>query len=53
MDIADGGTASSSFMRLFDETDPEIIDKTREDLLKYCELDTLAMVRILEKIESV
>lgn len=51
MDIADGGTASSSFMRLFNESDPAIINKTREDLLKYCELDTLAMVEILEVLK--
>jgi len=53
MDIEDGGAASSSFMKLFDESDPEIIKKTREDLLKYCELDTLAMVEILRVLESI
>ena len=25
-------------------------EKTRENLLKYCELDTLAMVKIYEKL---
>jgi hypothetical protein len=48
MDIADGGAASSSFMKLYDESDPEIIQKTREDILRYCELDTLAMVEIIK-----
>jgi hypothetical protein len=47
MNIADGGAASSSFKKLLDETDPEVIDKTRKDLLKYCELDTFAMIKIL------
>ena len=53
MDIADGGAASTSFMRLYDETDPAIINKTRKGLLKYCELDTFAMVEILKKIEVI
>ena len=53
MDIADGGAASSSFKKLLDETDPEVIDKTRKDLLKYCELDTFAMIKILEKMDLV
>lgn len=50
MNIADGGAASSSFMKLYDEQDEEIINKTREDLLKYCELDTLAMVEIMKRL---
>ena len=53
LDISDGGEASSSFMRLFDETDINIIDKTRSDLLKYCELDTLAMLKIFEVLEGI
>ena len=28
-------------------------EKTREALLKYCELDTLAMVRVLERLREV
>ena len=53
MDIADGGAASSSFMKLYDETDPEIIQKTREDLLRYCELDTLAMLEIINVLKKI
>ena len=53
MDIANGGDASSSFMRLFDETDSETIQKTRTDLLEYCKLDTLAMVEILDVLKRV
>ena len=53
LDIADGGAASSSFMRLYDETDSAIINKIREDLLKYCELDTFAMVEILDVLKKV
>jgi hypothetical protein len=52
MAIADGGAASTSFMRLFEESDPAIINQTRKDLLKYCELDTLAMVEILKVLKE-
>ena len=52
MNIADGGTASASFMSLFNETNTEVINKVREDLLKYCELDTFAMVKIVEKLNE-
>jgi len=47
MDIADGGAASSSFMSLYDETDSKTKNKIREDLLKYCGMDSMAMVEIL------
>jgi hypothetical protein len=30
-----------------------IITETREQLLEYCKLDTLAMVKILEKLENI
>ena len=41
-------------MRPFEqfEEDVDVIMKTRADLLAYCELDTLAMVKILEKIKT-
>ena len=50
--IGNGGDASAAFFNLRDETDTEKIKATREALLEYCGLDTLAMVRILEKIQS-
>jgi hypothetical protein len=46
--IGDGGSASHAFMSLFSETDPEKILTTRENLLEYCKLDTLAMAEILK-----
>ena len=48
--IANGGDASAAFFNLREETDTEQIKATREALLEYCGLDTLAMVRILEKL---
>ena len=56
MAIADGGTASQTFLRIASGAGPEgqAIDDVaavRKDLEAYCELDTLAMVRILDVIE--
>ncbi|MBN1950921.1 MAG: DUF2779 domain-containing protein [Bacteroidales bacterium] len=52
MEIANGGMASTAFSQLYTEKDQATIDEVRNNLLKYCELDTFAMVRILEKLES-
>ncbi len=51
--IVNGSNARAAFFNLHEETDAEKIKKTREALLEYCGLDTLAMVRILEKLNSV
>ncbi len=48
--ISDGGAACMAYEALFTESDPEILGIIRQDLLDYCKLDTLSMVRILEKI---
>jgi len=50
--ISDGGTAMRAFIDLAEENDPERIEAVRNDLWEYCKLDTLAMVRILERLES-
>lgn len=50
--ISDGGSASHAFASLLKESDNELIMETRQNLLAYCKLDTLAMVRILEKLKS-
>ncbi len=51
MEIADGGTASVEFFRAtYEECSDEERQKVRENLLKYCELDTLAEVMIVEKL---
>jgi len=51
--IGNGGDASAAFFNLRNETDSEKIKSTREALLEYCKLDTLAMVKILEKLNSI
>lgn len=50
LEIAEGGSASIAFQGLFTEKDPEKIARTRQQLLEYCKTDTLAMVKILEKM---
>jgi len=52
MPIADGGAAMRAFEELWYETDEERREEIRRDLLAYCELDTLAMVRIVERLEE-
>jgi hypothetical protein len=48
MEIGDGGAASAAFENLYYEKDPARIKAVRENLLKYCGLDTLAMVEVFK-----
>jgi predicted RecB family nuclease len=50
LDIRDGAMAMASWYDLVfkDKRDEKVIN----DLLKYCELDTLAMVRVFEKLRK-
>lgn len=50
--IHKGDEASNAFLSLKDKT-PEEQEETREALLRYCELDTYAMVKIWEKFREV
>ena len=50
LDIAEGSVASLSFSQLYGETDLFTIMTTRDNLLRYCEMDTMAMVRLLTAI---
>ena len=54
MEIADGGTASVEFFNItYNKCTKEQKKKVRENLLKYCELDTLAEVLIVEKLKEI
>lgn len=53
LEINEGGLASLTFESLYGEKDLEIISNKRKNLLEYCKLDTFAMVKILEKLESI
>lgn len=51
LDISEGMTASNSWGDMVTkDMSQEEMDKIYNDLLEYCELDTLAMVRILERL---
>lgn len=47
--VHDGGEASTAFVKMKDMP-PEETDAVRSQLLMYCGLDTLAMVRVWEKL---
>lgn len=51
LEIQEGGTASSVYATLAEQA-PEEQERLRNALLEYCHLDTMAMVRILEKLNQ-
>jgi hypothetical protein len=50
LDVRDGGMAMDAFATMNQTDDPEEIKKIRKSLLEYCKLDTLAMVKIVERL---
>ena len=53
LNIQEGGTASNTFAQMIQGNFTGDIEQTRKDLLAYCELDTLAMVKILNVLKTV
>ena len=51
LEIKEGGTASMIYGNLMNET-IEKQEEIRKNLLAYCHLDTLAMMRILERMRN-
>ena len=47
MDISEGGEAMIAFESLLNENDPKAREKIRKNLLEYCKMDTMVMVKIL------
>ena len=50
MDICEGGMASEAYLKMCQSPDSTENEQIRKALLEYCGLDTLGMVRILEKL---
>lgn len=50
--VHNGSEASAAFAGMADHT-PEEIAEMRENLLKYCGLDTYAMVKVLKKLKEI
>ena len=49
--VHNGGEASNTFMAM-QKMNKKELEKWREHLLRYCELDTFAMVKVLEKLKE-
>ena len=52
LDIKEGVAASNTFLSMVNGTFEGDIEETRRQLLEYCELDTFAMIKILEKLQQ-
>ncbi len=52
LEIQNGDMAMNVYYRMQELDDPLEIEKIRNALLEYCTLDTLAMVRIFEKLKK-
>jgi Domain of unknown function(DUF2779) len=52
LEIADGGAAMDAWHVMNSVSDPAELARVRAALWEYCKLDTLAMVRILERMRS-
>ena len=50
--IQNGGDAMDAFANLCYEKDENLKAQIKKDLLKYCELDTFAMVKLVEKLKE-
>jgi len=50
--VQNGGEAMQTYAKLTHMEDKEEVARLREALLRYCELDTLAMVRVLGKLKE-
>jgi len=53
LEIGNGMDASNAYLELYYCEDKNYVNTTREHLIKYCHLDTLAMVKVLEVLEMV
>ena len=52
-DVHNGGEAMTIFPQLAKMTDPQEVQRLRNSLLAYCHLDTLAMVKVWEKLREI
>ena len=52
MAIQNGEMAKDLYMRMYNSKDRAEIETIREELLAYCKLDTLAEVKVVERLRS-
>jgi hypothetical protein len=53
LNIQEGGTASNTFAALVQGLFEGDVEQARKDLLDYCEMDTWAMVKVLERLKEI
>lgn len=53
LNIQEGGTASNTFAALVQGLYEGDVEQARKDLLDYCEMDTWAMVKVLERLKEI
>ena len=53
LEIRNGGIAMNAYEELQYETDMDKVSNVIKNLLEYCSMDTLAMVKILQKLEEI
>lgn len=53
MEVADGMMAMDAYFAMCASKDPGEIEKIRANLLEYCGLDTMGMVRMLERLRKI
>ena len=51
--VHEGGEAMEIYKKWADAEDLELISRYKSALIEYCKLDTLAMVKILDKLRRV
>ena len=51
MEISEGGAAQEAYFAMY-EANPTELKRIRKALLEYCKQDTLAMVRLWEKLQE-
>ena len=52
LEIRDGNMAMKAYKMMHETSDPEEINLIRHALLEYCRLDTLAMIKIVERLKE-
>lgn len=52
LEVQDGGMAMESYFKMTTSDDKTEVAQIRKNLLEYCKLDTLAMVKLLEKLRA-
>jgi hypothetical protein len=53
LEVSDGDMAMLAYRRMCEATEPTEVENIRKALLEYCKLDTLGMVRIVERLKEI